>query len=141
MSWDIFVQDVPVDAKKIADIPDDFKPAPIGKHSDVIQKIREIVPFADFTDPEWGYIDGEGFSIEVNIPDDDDLLMGFAFHVRGGVTAVGIIADILDQLGLRAIDGGSDTGFFDRDKAQASLLRWRTYRDQVINAPRSDDQS
>jgi hypothetical protein len=27
VSWDIFVQGLPADAKKIADIPDDFRPA------------------------------------------------------------------------------------------------------------------
>lgn len=134
MSWDIFVQDLPASAKRIADIPHDFRPTSIGKRSDIIQKIKAVVPFADFTDPSWGRIKGEGFSIEVNLGDDEELL-GFAFHVRGSSgMPIGLIADILDHLDLRALDGGNvETGFFDREKAAASLQHWRAYRDHVVN--------
>ena len=43
MSWDIFAQDFPRDAKTVADIPQDFKPAAIGARSEVIGKIKEVV--------------------------------------------------------------------------------------------------
>jgi len=70
MSWDIFVQDFPSDAKSIEDIPDDFKPGSIGKTSDIIERIKEVVPTADFSNPAWGTIDGDGWSIEVNIDEE-----------------------------------------------------------------------
>jgi hypothetical protein len=50
MSWDIFVQDLPRDAKTVADIPDDFKPAVIGARSEIISMIKEVVPTANFSD-------------------------------------------------------------------------------------------
>ena len=107
MSWDIFVQDLPREAKSVADIPADFKPAPIGKRSMIVEKIREVVPTADFSDPSWGRIDGDGWSIEVNMGMKEDC-DGFALHVRGRDAAVGVVARILQYLNLRALD--SQTG-------------------------------
>jgi hypothetical protein len=49
MSWDIFVQDIPPLARSVKEIPDDFDPRPIGKWLDLVARIREVVPNADFT--------------------------------------------------------------------------------------------
>jgi hypothetical protein len=88
MGWDVFVQDLPQEAKNTSDIPPDFRPASIGKRSAIIEKIREVFPTADFSDPSWGRIDGDDWSIEVNIGANEDC-GGFALHIRGGDAAVG----------------------------------------------------
>jgi len=131
MSWDIFVQDFPSDAKSIEDIPDDFKPGSIGKTSDIIERIKEVVPTADFSNPAWGTIDGDGWSIEVNIDEEEDC-HGFAFHVRGGDAVVGVIGAILQHLKLRAVDSESGDFLVAGPEAIASFRRWRTYRNQVV---------
>ena len=46
--------------------------------------IRKVAPEMRFESLEWGTIDGEDYSIEVNIGADDPV-MGFAFHLRGGM--------------------------------------------------------
>jgi hypothetical protein len=131
VSWDIFVQDLPADAKTLDKIPDDFRPASLMARSTLIERIKEVAPEADFGDPTWGRIEGPSFSIEVNLGGKDPV-ESFAFHVRSGDMAAGIVSDILDHLGLRALDPGSDSGFFDRDGAVASLTAWRAYRDHVL---------
>jgi hypothetical protein len=130
MSWDIFVQDLPSGINSVAEIPDDFMPSTIGPRRSIVEAITAATPDIDFSDPTWGRIEGVGYSIEVNIPDEDPV-DSFAFHVRGGDLAVGVIADILERLRLRAIDPQSDTGLFEPGTAAASLRRWRAYRDQV----------
>ena len=137
MSWDIFVQDWPTNARTVDEIPDEYVPAAVGKRSAIIERIKQVVPFAVFDDPAWGHIRGDGFSIEINLGRDEEV-MGFAFHVRGGDPAVGIIADILDHLGLRAVEGGH---FFDRNQAVDSLRHWRSYRDQVLGSSSPDSES
>ena len=52
MSWDIYIQDLPAGARTVDDIPDDFVPAPIGRRSFIIGRIKEVAPAADFTDPQ-----------------------------------------------------------------------------------------
>ena len=131
MSWDIFVQDIPSDARMIDDIPDDFVPATIGRRSEIIEKIKEIVPFADFSDPAWGTIEGTDYSIEVNLGADESI-DSFAFHVRGDDVAAGLVSDILKHLNLRAFDGGTGD-IFDHERAAAGLKKWRAYRDWVVD--------
>jgi len=131
MSWDIFVQDIPREFTSVSVIPDDFDPKPIGSRTEIIEKICEVVPNVDFTNPTWGLIHGDGYSIEVNIGDEDPL-MSFAFHIRGGDQAAFVIADILDRLNLRAFDPQSDSGIFSLANGVESLRKWRAYRDRVV---------
>ena len=102
MSWDIFAMDTPPGVQSVSEIPDDFRPQSLGSRSAVITRIQQIVPTADFSDPSWGLIDGDDWSIEVNLGK-DEACDGFALHVRGDEAAVGAVASILDGLGIRAI--------------------------------------
>jgi hypothetical protein len=131
MSWDIHVQDLPPGIADLSDVASDFEPQPLGTRAALIERISTLVPGADFSDPTWGRVDGPGYSIEISLGSRDPV-EGFAFHVRGGDLAVGVVADILDDLGLCAIDPGSSTGLFSRDDAAGSLERWRQFRDAVV---------
>ncbi len=135
MSWDIFVQYIPEDVKQISDMREKyskFKPRPIGMRSDIIKKIKKVIPEADFSNPSWGVIEGNGFSIEVNMGEQEEC-KGFAFHVRGGDVAAFVICEILKNLGLRAFDSSSETGLFEIGSGDVvALQRWRQYRDKVL---------
>jgi hypothetical protein len=123
MSWDLFVMDLPDDARTIDDIPKDFVGRSLGPRSAMIQKVSEVVPEADFSDPAWGRIDGADFSIEVNMGPGEQL-ESFAFHVRGSDLALGAIAEILEHLNLRAVDPQSKTGsLFTRPRAPKPASR------------------
>jgi hypothetical protein len=125
MSWDIFIQQFPEGARRVAEIPDTFMAPPLGRRDDVISRIRSAVPKADFTDPAWGVLEGGDYKIEFGLGD-DDLLYGITLHVRGSDDVLPHITKVLRALGLRAID--SWTGeFFDPDVAPHSLARWRSY--------------
>ena len=130
MSWDVFVMDFPDSAKTVAEIPDNFSPKTSGSRKAIIDGILKAAPMANFSKPEWGMIDGPDFSIEINIGLEDPS-SGFAFHIRGGNMAAYIIADILAELELRAVD--SSTGeFFSPANAVDGLSKWRAYRNQVV---------
>lgn len=131
MSYDLFVQDLPPDAKRVEDIPTDCKPAVIGRRTDLIRRIKEVVPIVDFSDPAWGYVQGEGWSLEINMGATEDC-SGFAFHARGDGTALGVVEAILSALSLRALDPQSGGLFAAPTGANESFLRWRAYRDQVV---------
>ncbi len=131
MSWDIFVQDFPRDAKTLEDIPEGYSPASIGRRSTVISRIREVVPIADFSNPSWGLIDGDGWSIEVNLGHGEDC-QGFAFHFRGRDDAVGVVAAVLQHLDLRAFDAQTGDFFVAGPEAVESFRKWRAYRDRAL---------
>jgi hypothetical protein len=131
MSFDVFVQDLPRDARVVDDIPSDFVPQPIGQRADILAGILRAAPHADFSRPDWGNIDGPGYSIEVNL-DLEDPVQSFAFHVRGGQEALLVIADILAELWLRAIAPGTESGFFDLSELGVAFSAWQRYRRQVV---------
>jgi hypothetical protein len=110
----------------------------IGNRTDIIMAIQSVIPSADFSNPSWGVIDGDGWSIEINVGDKEEC-KGFAFHVRGGEAACGVIDAILTRLNLRAIDPGSETGFFVASpEAARSFEKWRRYRNQIIGVRELD---
>jgi hypothetical protein len=131
MSHDIFVQYIPADARSVADIAEHLESRPIGTRSTAISTILAVAPTADFSDPARGVIEGNGFSIEVNLGD-DETLKSFAFHLRGGGNeATAIVTEVLMRLGLRAFDPSSATGIFDPNAAAQGFENWQRYRDQV----------
>jgi hypothetical protein len=131
MSWDIHVQDLPREAKCVAEIPADFRPGVIGKRQEIIDSIVTLLPSASFSDPSWGIIDGEGWSIEVNLGSDEEC-RGFGLHVRGGQVAAGVVAAILQKLKLRALDSQTGEFFVPGSEAVESFRRWRAFRDHVV---------
>ena len=136
LSFDVFVQDLPSDARSVEDIPDDFSPQPIGERARLLAGILRAAPSADFSDPTWGQIVGPDFSIEVSIGS-EDVLDSFAFHIRGSQEALFVVADILSELRLRAIAPGTESGFFELGELGEAYSRWRAYRQQVVG--RGDD--
>lgn len=128
MSWDIFVQDLPSDARSTDDIPPDFVPQTIGSRGEIVSRIGDVAPSVDFSDPTWGRIETDSYTIEISISETDPV-KNFAFHVRGSSEAAQVVADILDRLGLLALDPGAPGGIFSREAAEGSMTGWRDYRD------------
>ena len=129
MSWDIFIQDLPPDARSVKDIPDEFHPRPLGRREDVVGRIRSVFPDADFSDPTWGRLQKDGYSVDISVGDGDDVT-GVTLHVRGSDEAVGAVISLIDAIGGRGVD--SWTGeLFDQAIALHSIRRWRAYLEEI----------
>jgi hypothetical protein len=133
MSWDIFVQDLPPGIASVDDVPDDFVPSPIGLRSEVIARVSALYPECSFADPSWGVLDIPGCSIELNLGAREQL-KSFAMHVRGDERALSIVAHILGELGMTALDPSAPSGLFEQDAIlrSESFARWRQYRASVV---------
>jgi hypothetical protein len=133
MSWDIFVQDLPPGIASVADIPDSFVPSPIGLRSEVIAKLSALYPDCNFADLSWGVLDLLGCSIELNLGSSEQL-RSFAMHVRGDGRAPNVVAHVLGELGMRALDPSSTSGLFEQDPIlrSESFARWQSHRSHVI---------
>lgn len=130
MSWDIAIMDLPGDARSVADIADDFEPRSLGERAGLIAKIQSVLPTADFSDPAWGEIVTPDFVVEFNMGQ-SEVVDSIMLHVRGGDAAVGLVAEVLARLEMRAIDC-SEGEFFDQSVSVDSLGAWRAYRDRVV---------
>lgn len=129
MSWDVFIQDLPPDARSVKDIPDEFHPRPLGRRADVVTRIRSVFPDADFSDPAWGRLQKEGYAVDISVGDAEEVT-GVTLHVRGSDEAVGAVISLIDAIGGRGVD--SWTGeFFDQAVARHSIRRWRAYLEEI----------
>lgn len=131
MSWDLIVMRVPPGLKRIEDLPSDFQPETIGTREEVISRIKEAVPTANFSDPNWGVIDDAGCSIEVSLGSQDSI-SSFSLHVHEGDASIHAIARILGHLRLQAIDCQTSALFDAGPAAMESFRQWKSYRDRVI---------
>lgn len=77
--------------KKVADIPEDFQPKPLGQRIDLIKQIREVVPEAEFTNPEWGVLDAGSFSVEFMMGS-SEICASITLLVRGGGNPASLVA-------------------------------------------------
>lgn len=109
MSWDVIVFDTrgvkppPVEHFSEQDY------APLGPAAAVRQVISESLPGVQWTDPTWGAYEGEGFSIEFNLGDEDPV-GSMMLHVRGTGRAIAAIITLARPLGWSVLDGS--TGLF-----------------------------
>ncbi|WP_299214640.1 hypothetical protein [uncultured Aquimarina sp.] len=129
MSWDLFAQDWGK-YETLDEIPDDFKSKFIGKRSEVIKKIKMIEPMVNFSDPSWGILENEFFSIEFNMGD-SEVINGFVMHVRGSELATPCIGNILETLDLKAADG-STPNFFNIEKSKDDIKKWIDYKNTIL---------
>ena len=130
MSWDLFVQDWG-NFESLDDISNDFEPQSIGKRSEVIDNIKAAEPTIDFSNPSWGILENEQFTIEFNMGNSEEC-DGFVMHIRGNELALPGVGNILDRLKLRAADGSSPF-FIDIEKTKGDLQKWIDYRDSILN--------
>lgn len=136
MSWDLLLLNVPLDIISAKDIPGDFD-AVVGPKPEILSVLRKICPDIDLTDPNWGVLRRDDFSIEFNLGNGDPL-RAIGLAVRGGDRAIRIIQKICEKTGCRAVDFATGEFIdFDFDPAQG-LREWRQYRDRVIVQKKSD---
>jgi hypothetical protein len=132
MSWDIFVMDLPPGITSIAEIPKDFVGSPLGQRSEIIAKISALYPASNFADRSWGTLQLPECWIEFGLGSEEEV-QSFAMHVRGGEPAPDIVAHILAELGMRALDPSSASGLFEQDPVlrSESFARWQSFRSHV----------
>lgn len=127
MCWELYAFKMPQGVQAAHDIPGDYKPPVIGPRADVIATIKANMPMANLADPSWGILDGDGWSIEINISAEDDC-NGINLQVRGGDGAIAAIGALLDCTGLDAIDLQAGELFDRGPAALESLAQWRAFR-------------
>lgn len=70
MSWDVLLYNVPSGVTRFEQLESSGL-LPLGSKSCVISKLKKVFPDISFSDPNWGYIERPGFSIEFNFGSDN----------------------------------------------------------------------
>lgn len=140
MSWDVVIVD---SGGKTAACPltdledDDFRP--LGPADEVRHKLSSILAGIDWSDPTSGIFEGDGFSIEFNVGEDDPI-QSIMLHVRGAGDAIAAIMSFVRPSGWSAMD--CSTGEF-LDPNNPSPEGWegfQAHRDKISNKGEEPEQ-
>lgn len=138
MSWDVMILRFDGPPPPVEDIADDHQALPLGDAADVRTRISAVLPEVDWTDPAWGVLEGDGFSIEFNFQADGPVT-GFMLHVRGRGDPITPTITLCSAYGWAALD--TSAGEF-LDLAKPSHSGWRSFqsfRDRVAASVASKD--
>jgi hypothetical protein len=126
MSWDIMIL-----TKDPREFSGDTKPPPLGGAGEVRTKISKSLPKVDWTDPAWGVLDGNGWSIEFN-HETNGITDSIMLHLRGGSDPIVAIVKLCKDNGWVAYDTSAD-GLLDLAAPSAkSCQEFQAFRDKVI---------
>lgn len=104
MSWDIYIQDLP-DVRTANEIPEDFRPRPIGERDMLAAEIMKVFPMADAQDSDWFFVNAPGMDLSLQLHMEDEVRVRYIVaHVHGGDQSAAGIAALLRALGLRGMD-------------------------------------
>ncbi|MEZ4705755.1 MAG: hypothetical protein R3A44_01035 [Caldilineaceae bacterium] len=129
MSWDVILMNVPSNVRSISELEDEL---PIlGSKIEVLSILSSALPSINLSDPTWGVMDGDNFSIEFSIGDKDPIQTIMLF-VRGSDDAVRVIEKVCQYSGWRALDTSLGDFISFEENPAAGLQQWRAYRNQVF---------
>lgn len=124
MSWDIYIQDLP-DVASANDIPEDFRPAPLGDREELVARILAVTPDAARQDRDWIFLKLPDVDISIQVHmEDATLVRYFLVHVHGGDGSPAWVARIVRSLGFRALDTAMG-GWFDPARPEQGYRIWK----------------
>jgi hypothetical protein len=133
MSWDVVIVDSggKTAACPVTELEDsDFKA--LGPAYEVRQKISSNLPGIDWSDPTLGIFEGDGFSIEFNVGEDDPI-QSIMLHVRGGGDAIAAIMSFVRPRGWSALDCSTGEFLDPNNPLQEGRKGFQAYRNGIFN--------
>ncbi|HLL52419.1 MAG TPA: hypothetical protein VK447_02675 [Myxococcaceae bacterium] len=104
MSWQVLLMELPAEAQCMKQVPLDYRTDSLGDRALLASRLEEALPGVEFEDPSWGAINGDGFSIQIDLGEQSEV-DSVTLHVQGGGSdAFKTIWDATRALGVRALD-------------------------------------
>lgn len=139
MSWDVILMQVPESVKSIKDITDDVH-FELGPRKNVVGLLKKTAPEISIPSEDFGWVDGEDFSIEVYIGNNEtvDTIM---LAVRGSDNAIRVIEKVCKGTGWRAYDTTTDRFIDFKENPSEGFKQWKAYRDAIANHLKSSGET
>jgi hypothetical protein len=134
MSWDVMVLNY--GGKLSPDEMLDAEPVgPLGPAAQVRRRIAKHLPGVDWSEPAWGIYEGDGFTIEFDIGEDDSI-ESILLHVRGGGDAITALLGFANPNGWSLLDC-TTSKFLDPEKPSAEGWEgFQAFRDKAMRTPK-----
>lgn len=132
MSWDVLVMNYhgspPADMDEMSE---ETEPDPLGKPTQVRKAISKHLPDVNWSDPNWGIYEGDGFTIEFSMGKGDPVET-IMLHVRGGGEAIATLLHFAKPNKWSLFDC-STSEFLDPENPSAEGWEgFQEFRDKVV---------
>ena len=139
MSWDVLIFKHDGPPEEIRSLPAGYVSPPLGNASEVRQRISQVFPATDWSDPAWGSVMEAGYSIEFSLQK-DGVVRSFALHVRGGGDPVAKIAALCHRHGWLAFDTSAGTLLDVEKPSRAGWHSWQRFCSGTMNRSEPGDE-
>lgn len=130
MSWDVSVFAAEAPPPPVAEMHREWRGLPLGTLAELRERISQVLPEVDWSDPRWGIYAGEAV-LEFNLGADDPAL-SFMVHVRGGGDPVSLLARLVERWGWYMLDTSTVEWLHHSEAPGAGWAAFREYRDRVL---------
>ena len=131
MSWDVLVFGNDTPPPPVIQMEDKWRGIGIGILAEVRAKIDACIPGVDWSDPNWGIYNGDGYSFEFSIGKEEHC-ESISIHVRG----TGDVLPVLLSLGKRwtwyLLDLSQGEWLHHCESPDAGWCGFQEYRDRML---------
>ena len=134
MSWDVMVLNYGGKLSP-AEMLDAEPVGPLGPAAQVRRRIAKHLPGVDWSEPEWGLYEGDGFTIEFNTGSDDPI-DSIMLHVRGGGDAIAVLLKFAKPNGWSLLDCSTSEFLDPQNPSAEGWEEFQAFRDKAIGPPK-----
>ena len=134
MSWDVLIFKYDGPPAEIQKLSADFVSPTLGDAAEVRERISEVFPATDWSDPALGSVMEAGYSIEFSLQNDGPVRQ-FALHVRGGGDPVVRICALCHRHGWLAFDTSAGTLLDVEKPSRSGWHSWQRFCKGVVHPP------
>jgi hypothetical protein len=128
MSWDLVLQNGV--AATNSDALADAACPPLGAPGSVRALISSVHPDVDWSDPAWGVLDSDAWSIEFNMGN-AETIDSIMLHVRGSGDPLPAIVALCTKTGWTALDLSTGQLLDPRKPSSRGWMDFQSFRDQI----------
>lgn len=128
------------DPPPIDQMGDEDRPRMMGTSNEVRSKIDAHLSGIDWSDPTWGIYDGNGFSFEFSMREEEEK-DGFMVHVRGGGDAIGALIQFAEPNKWSLLDCSTGEFIDPDDPSPEGWEGFQAFRDKVIDQSNGEKET
>lgn len=129
MSWDVLVMNYGGEPPR--EIAEADPVGPLGLAEEVRSRIDQHLPGIDWSEPTWGVYEGDGFTIEFNMGDEDPVPM-IMLHVRGGGDPISAMLALANPHGWSLLDASTSQLIDPENPSAEGWEGFQGFRDKVL---------
>jgi len=134
MSWEVIIYNFEGDPPvSMDDLPEDYIPPSLGDSEEVREKLSASLPDIDWSEPSAGLLEGDGWTMEFNIRESEEVER-IVLHIRGSGNPIQSICRFCLENEWEALDCATGEFINLANPSPESWKEFQDFHDEVLNS-------